>query len=144
MFNLPTADVSLSVFKSNLQRAAINSTSDWCIVCANGADRGCGTCENPALASAAAAAIAEENGSGNGKLTLVEAGVIGAAVTAATFIALFAALVFLGIISVGRKSTRGAGNKFETVGGDCIDLMKSLILMNKKISIGLVNGETGS
>ena len=132
MFNLPTADVSLSVFKSNLQRAAINSTSDWCIVCANGADRGCGTCENPALASAAAAAIAEENGSGNGKLTLAEAGVIGAAVTAATFIALFAALVFLGIISVGRKSTRGAGNKFETVGGDCIDLMKSLILNEQK------------
>ena len=128
MFNLPTADVSLSVFKSNLQRAAINSTSDWCIVCANGADRGCGTCENPALASAAAATIAEENGSRNGsKLTLAEAGVIGAAVTAATFIALFGALVFLGIISVGRKSTRGAGNKFETVGGDCLCRLGLLI-----------------
>ena len=54
-----SGDIPLSLFKSELEFAAINTTADWCIACANSQVRGCATCDNQALAQAAAAEMAE-------------------------------------------------------------------------------------
>lgn len=102
-----SGDVPLSLFKSKLQFSAVNTTADWCIVCANSQDRGCGTCDNPALASAAASA----NASGHHHtLSPAAAGVVGAAVTAAVFLLVLIALGYMGLVSVGKKSRSGAAH----------------------------------
>ena len=86
--------------KSELEFAAINTTADWCIACANSQDRGCATCDNQALAQAAAAELAGHHHT----LSPAAAGVVGAAVTAVVFLLALMALGWLGLVSFGRKS----------------------------------------
>lgn len=93
-----SGDVPLSLFKSKFSPVTINSTAQWCQVCNNNADRGCGTCNSPALASAAAAF---EAGVGRHKLSPPVAGVIGAAVTAAVFLLALGALAACGWLKFG-------------------------------------------
>lgn len=95
-----SGDIPLSLFKSELEFAAINTTADWCIACANSQDRGCATCDNQALAQAAAAEMAGHHHT----LSPAAAGVVGAAVTAAVFLLALMALGWLGLVSFGRKS----------------------------------------
>ncbi|KAL5483060.1 hypothetical protein ACEPAI_8289 [Sanghuangporus weigelae] len=101
-FNLfgESGDVPLSLFKSKLQPAVINSTADWCTICNNNADRGCA-----ALAAAASAAVKEEN---DGRLSPAAAGAVGAAVTIGAFAAALVLLAFLGLLSIGPKARRRA------------------------------------
>ncbi|KAH8110498.1 phosphoglycerate mutase-like protein [Phellopilus nigrolimitatus] len=102
MFGQP-GDVPLSLFKSKLQFAAVNSTAEWCVVCSNNADRGCGTCNSPVLAAAAASAEAGHHHA----LSPAAAGVVGAAVTVAAFLIALGSLMALGLLSVGRKARKG-------------------------------------
>ncbi|EJD08255.1 phosphoglycerate mutase-like protein [Fomitiporia mediterranea MF3/22] len=101
-FNLfgQSGDVPLSLFKSKLQFAAINSTVDWCTVCNNNEDRGC-----VALATARATGAASEHH----RLTPAAAGAVGAAVTIGAFVAALGILAFLGLISFGRRPKSGHG-----------------------------------
>ena len=103
-----SGDIPLSPFKSKLEFAAINTTAEWCIVCSNTADRGCGTCNNPTLAAAAAA---EQAGVGHHKVSPPVAGVIGAAVTAAVFMLALALLTMCGLIKFGGTSRRSVRPK---------------------------------
>lgn len=96
-----SGDIPLSLFKSKLEFAAVNDTADWCIVCANSADRGCGTCDNPGLAAAAASSGHHE------RLSNAASGVIGAAVTAAAFFLALGLLFFFGVVSFTLKPKRG-------------------------------------
>lgn len=97
-----SGDIPLSLFKSKLQFAMVNTTADWCIACANSVDRGCATCDNPALAQQAESAASVHHHS----LSLAAAGAVGAAVTLATIAAALGALFFLGLISFGKRSSR--------------------------------------
>lgn len=119
-----SSDIPLSLFKSKLQFAAINTTAEWCIACANSQDRGCGTCDNPALASAAASAKTAVH---HHTLSPAAAGVVGAAVTAVVILLALIVLGFLGLVSVGRKARTGAVHSRV-----CKEFMKSLTtqLMN--------------
>lgn len=89
-----SGDVSLSFFKSQLQGATINSTSEWCQICSNTEDRGCA-----ALATAASDALASRHQD----LSPAAAGVVGAAVTAVVLLATLGALAFCGFLSFGRR-----------------------------------------
>ncbi|KAI5119299.1 hypothetical protein M0805_008214 [Coniferiporia weirii] len=98
-----SGDVPLSLFTSKLQPTTINMTADWCLVCSNNADRGCGTCNDPVLA---AAAVADQSVHVH-KLSPPAAGVIGAAVTAVVLLLALGALMACGFVSVGRNAKRG-------------------------------------
>ncbi|KAJ6620736.1 histidine phosphatase superfamily [Mycena sp. CBHHK59/15] len=78
-----SGDVPLSTFP-----AVINTTADWCTVCNNNKDRGCGAL---ALAASQASAAAP-----------VGAGFLGAGLTLAVVMAMFGVLAFLGMLSIGR------------------------------------------
>jgi prostatic aicd phosphatase len=78
------------------QPVAINTSADWCKVCGDNANRGCG-------ALALAASEAREHG-----ISRVGAGFVGAGVTIAIAAALLATLFFFGIIGLtrGKRHTR--------------------------------------
>jgi len=98
MFGQP-GDIPLSMFTSQLEKASINTTAQWCITCANSQDRGCGTCDNAAMAALASQAANEHHSA----LSNAAAGVIGAAVTAAVIIIALTIFSMLGCVSFGRK-----------------------------------------
>ncbi|THG95298.1 hypothetical protein EW145_g7984 [Phellinidium pouzarii] len=97
-------DVPLSLFTSKLAFSAVNTTAEWCVACANNADRGCGTCNSPVLAAAAAV---EQAGVGRHRLSPPAAGVIGAAVTAVVLLLALGAFTACGFVSFGKSAKRG-------------------------------------
>ncbi|KLO05866.1 hypothetical protein SCHPADRAFT_709816 [Schizopora paradoxa] len=98
MFGQP-GDIPLSMFTSQLEGAAVNTTAEWCVVCANSQDRGCGSCDNAATAALASQAANEHHPA----LSNAAAGVIGAAVTAAVIVIALTLFSMLGFISFGRR-----------------------------------------
>ncbi|KAF5360653.1 hypothetical protein D9756_004844 [Leucocoprinus leucothites] len=88
-------DVPLSTFVDRLSDVAINDTPEWCTVCQNSNDRGCGD-----LTLAAGQAIDSE------RLHPVGAGLLGAAMAVACMIILFLFAWFLGFIQCGKKTKR--------------------------------------
>ena len=125
-----SGDVPLSLFKSQLQPAAINSTADWCTVCNNNADRGCG-----ALAAAASSAVAEAN---DGRLSPAAAGAVGAAVTIGAFAAALGILAFLGLLAIGPKARRTRYHEGLVRVACIFDLMNLKLTKTK----ALIGGET--
>lgn len=102
-------DIPFSMFQSKLAFSAINSTAEWCVVCSNTEDRGCGTCNNPTLAAAAAT---EQAGTGHHHtVSPPVAGLIGAAVTAAVFVFALAALAACGLVNFGGAQRRWSRSK---------------------------------
>jgi len=97
-----SGDIPLSMFMDKLSFAAVNTTAEWCIICANSQDRGCGTCDNPALAAAAASASAPHHKT----LSPAAAGAVGAAVTLAVIFMAIASLAVLGLVSFGKGAKR--------------------------------------
>ena len=107
-------DIPLSLFKSNLEFAAINTTAEWCQICNNHIDRGCATCNNPqkqndtdsGLLLNVRRQITSLNPPHSGNLystrQIVEAGLSGSLVTIAIFV-----LVYLMI----NNDTRGKKSK---------------------------------
>ena len=71
----------------------MNTTAEWCSVCANTQDRGCG-----ALALAAAQAKTHQ------KISPVGAGFLGAGLTVAVLAMALGVLAFLGVLIFGRRS----------------------------------------
>ena len=85
------------------QPVAVNTTADWCSVCANTVNRGCA-----ALTAAAdqGAAVARP------EVSPVGAGFIGAGMTLAVVALMAGVLAFLGLLSVGKfrkRRSRSAG-----------------------------------
>jgi hypothetical protein len=78
------------------QPVAVNTTADWCNVCANTQDRGCG-----AIAAAAASARAQYRE--HHPISPVGAGFLGAGVTLACVAATLAMLAFMGLLTLGKQ-----------------------------------------
>jgi hypothetical protein len=94
-----TGDIPVSTFTNYLAPVAINSTADWCTVCSNTQDRGCG-----AIAAAASqAAIADRVHQPIGP---VGAGFLGAGLTLFVALCMLAMLYFLGVMSIGKKRSQ--------------------------------------
>ncbi|PBK78349.1 phosphoglycerate mutase-like protein [Armillaria solidipes] len=94
-----TGDVPLSTFVNYLSPAAVNTTADWCKVCGNTQDRGCGALALAASEASAAARV-------NQRISPVGAGFLGAGLTLAVCLAMLGVLVFLGFLTVGKGRSR--------------------------------------
>ncbi|KIK59269.1 hypothetical protein GYMLUDRAFT_169798 [Collybiopsis luxurians FD-317 M1] len=95
-----TGDIPVSTFTNYLAPVAINSTADWCKVCSNTQDRGCG-----AIAAAASQAAASQAAAANRvhqPISPVGAGFLGAGLTLFVALCMLGMLFFLGMLSVGR------------------------------------------
>ncbi|KAF9267593.1 phosphoglycerate mutase-like protein [Marasmius fiardii PR-910] len=91
--NNSAGEIPLQQLIDHLQPAAINSTADWCNVCGNTQDRGCG-----ALSLAAASTTHHQ------KISPVGAGFLGAGLTIFVALVMLSVLYFLGLIAFGKKS----------------------------------------
>ncbi|KAK0503448.1 histidine phosphatase superfamily [Armillaria luteobubalina] len=94
-----TGDVPLSTFVNYLSPAAVNTTADWCKVCGNTEDRGCGALALAASEASAAARV-------NQRISPVGAGFLGAGLTLAVCLAMLGVLIFLGFLTVGKGRSR--------------------------------------
>ncbi|KAF7299313.1 hypothetical protein MIND_00880300 [Mycena indigotica] len=93
-----SGDVTISALANHVNPALVNSTTQWCTACNNTQDRGCG-----ALAQAAAAALASAPAAHRHQpISPVGAGFLGAGLTVAVMLAMFAVLTFLGCLTIGR------------------------------------------
>ncbi|KAG8214787.1 histidine phosphatase superfamily [Butyriboletus roseoflavus] len=99
-----TGDVPLSVFIDAVAPYAVNTTADWCNVCQNSQDRGCG---------ALALAAQQAHSAALSPISLVGAGFLGAGLTLAVAILSVATLAFLRLLSFGKKP-----RKWQTAAGD--------------------------
>ncbi|KAI0049391.1 phosphoglycerate mutase-like protein [Auriscalpium vulgare] len=95
------SDVPLSTFMNTLAPAAVNTTAQWCGVCGNSQDRGCGL-----LAQASAAAKPDQ------PISPVGAGFLGAG------LALVVALLVLGVLTLLGMLTFGKGKRARKIQGE--------------------------
>ncbi|KAI0073495.1 phosphoglycerate mutase-like protein [Panus rudis PR-1116 ss-1] len=95
----------LSTFLNTFQPAAINGTLPWCHVCGQTKDRGCAALLSSSSSSNASAALGSSKGD---KISPVGAGFLGAGLTAAVFLAALGVLLFLGVLSFGKRSKRSS------------------------------------
>ncbi|KAJ3711719.1 histidine phosphatase superfamily [Lentinula raphanica] len=107
-----TGDIPVSTFTNLLAPVAINSTADWCQVCSNSQDRGCG-----AIAAAASQAAAADRV--HQPISPVGAGFLGAGLTLFVALCMLGMLLFLGVLSLGkgkrsRYSQRSASRSSES------------------------------
>ncbi|KDQ62176.1 hypothetical protein JAAARDRAFT_30078 [Jaapia argillacea MUCL 33604] len=86
-------DIPLNQFISTMSPVSINTTEQWCAVCANTVDRGC-------AAYVVATPMAQVSHQG---ISPVGAGFLGAGITLAVALAMIAVLAFLGLIAFGRR-----------------------------------------
>ncbi|KAF9220493.1 phosphoglycerate mutase-like protein [Gyrodon lividus] len=107
-----TGDVPLSAFIDAVAPSAVNTTADWCSICQNSQDRGCGALTLAAQQGRSAALS---------PISLVGAGFLGAGLTIVVVALSFAALVFLGLLSLGKVSKRRHGRGED----DEVELQKS-------------------
>lgn len=96
-------DAPMSAFFQAFEPAAVNSTLQWCHVCGQNTDRGCGQ-----LLSAANSSAAPAMSSHHDRISPVGAGFLGAGLTLAVMAMLLAALLFLGLLSFGRRMRSGS------------------------------------
>ncbi len=76
----------------------MNTTAQWCVICANSQDRGCGTCDNAVATALASQASIERHPA----LSNAAAGVVNAAVAAAVILIALILFSMLGCVSFGR------------------------------------------
>lgn len=92
-------DVPLSTFVSTFEPVAINTTLEWCNACGQTTARGCAALLNATAHTAAAPAHHD-------RISPVGAGFLGAGLTFAVYTMLLAALVFMGLLTFGRRRHR--------------------------------------
>ncbi|KAE9407397.1 phosphoglycerate mutase-like protein [Gymnopus androsaceus JB14] len=96
-----TGDIPMSTFTNFFAPVSVNTTADWCTVCSNTQDRGCG-----AIAAAASqAAIADRVHQPIGP---VGAGFLGAGLTLFVALCMLGMLYFLGALTLGRGRSRNS------------------------------------
>ena len=98
-------DAPMSAFISAFEPAAINTTLQWCTICGQKTDRGCGALLAASSSSPTAAA------SHHDRISPVGAGFLGAGLTLAVMAMLLAALLFLGFLSFGRRSSKSGSQR---------------------------------
>jgi len=98
-----TGDVPISALADHVNSALINSTSQWCTVCNNTQDRGCG-----AIAQAATQAALAANVGHHQRISPVGAGFLGAGLTLVVVLGMFGVLAFLGLLTIGRGKRAGS------------------------------------
>ncbi|KAG2144189.1 histidine phosphatase superfamily [Suillus bovinus] len=86
-----TGDVPLSAFIDAMAPVAVNTTANWCSVCANTQDMPC---------SALALATAQGEAAARPKISSAGAGVLGAGLTLAVVILMGITLAFLGLMTI--------------------------------------------
>jgi hypothetical protein len=79
------------------QPVAVNTTADWCTICANTEDRGC---------AALTLATAQGEAAARPKISPVGAGFLGAGLTLAVVALMAGTLAFLGLLTVGKLRNR--------------------------------------
>jgi prostatic aicd phosphatase len=102
-------DVPLSTFLSVMEPAAVNTTLQWCQVCGQTSDRGCGALL--AGANSSGSSSAPSVAAHHDKISPVGAGFLGAGLTAAVIGMLLAALVFTGFVSFGRRARKTSSSQ---------------------------------
>ncbi|KAH7885139.1 histidine phosphatase superfamily [Phlebopus sp. FC_14] len=107
-----TGDVPLSTFVDAMASAAVNTTADWCSVCQNSQDRGCGAL-TLAAEQARSAALSP--------ISPVGAGFLGAGLTLAVLALSLGTLAFLGLLTIGKMPRR----RFKGSEDDEVELSKS-------------------
>lgn len=92
-----TGDVPLSAFIDAMAPVAVNTTADWCSVCATTQDLPC---------SPLALATAQGEATVRPKISPAGAGVLGAGLTLAVVVLMGITLVFLGLLTIGKFGRR--------------------------------------
>ena len=100
------ADVPLSTFVNAFTPAGVNTTLEWCNVCGQTQERGCA-----ALFAGNGTASVAALGGHHERISPVGAGFLGAGLTVAVFGLVAAVLVFLGLLTVGRKGRKATKGK---------------------------------
>nr|GAT43805.1 predicted protein [Mycena chlorophos] len=101
-------DVTISALANHVNSALVNTTAQWCTVCNNTQDRGCGALTEAANAALASASASSSSGHGHQRISPVGAGFLGAGLAVAVMLAMFGMLAFLGCLVVGRGKRRKA------------------------------------
>lgn len=122
--NVRALNLSLRIISHHLQPALVNSTAQWCAVCNNKQDRGCGALAAAASQASAAAANANIR---HQPISPVGAGFLGAGLTLAVVLAMFAVLAFLGLLTVGRGRSKKTGSTHSAVISVVLSACKGLI-----------------
>ncbi|KAH7870356.1 histidine phosphatase superfamily [Lentinula edodes] len=99
-----SGDIPVSTFTNYLAPVAINSTADWCTVCSNTQDRGCGAIS----AAASQAAIADQV---HQPISPVGAGFLGAGLALFVALCMLGTLFFIGVLSLGQRKGRTRHNQ---------------------------------
>ncbi|KAL0960870.1 hypothetical protein HGRIS_005885 [Hohenbuehelia grisea] len=94
-----SGDIPLSTFVDAMTPAAINSTTEWCQICNNNKDRGCG-------AIAAAMTVGAQSNHIHQRIGPVGSGFLGAGLTIVVIASMLGVLAFLGLLTVGKASKR--------------------------------------
>ncbi|KAJ6511981.1 histidine phosphatase superfamily [Mycena vitilis] len=111
-----SGDMPLSTLADHVNPALVNTTAAWCKVCNNSQDRGCGALA--LAASQASAAASKANVAHHQKISPVGAGFLGAGLTLAVVLAMFAVLAFLGMLTVGRGRSKKAPSTHSPTNSD--------------------------
>jgi len=99
-----TGDVPLAQFLNTLAPPAVNTTAQWCTVCANNVSRGCG--EIAAAAAQASAAVQSADARPHQRISPVGAGFLGAGLTLAVALAALVVLALFGFLAFGGRRPR--------------------------------------
>lgn len=92
-------DVPLSTFLSVMEPVAVNTTLQWCNVCAQTSARGCAALLGAANSSTSTAAVATHHD----RISPVGAGFLGAGLTFAVYSMLLGVLALMGLLAFGRR-----------------------------------------
>jgi prostatic aicd phosphatase len=92
-----TGDVPLSTFISAFEPTAVNTTLQWCNVCNQTVDRGCGALLSAAGSSTGASPAHHD------KISPVGAGFLGAGLALAVVLMVLGAAFGLGLLSFGKR-----------------------------------------
>ncbi|KAF5381224.1 hypothetical protein D9757_007845 [Collybiopsis confluens] len=96
-----TGDIPVSMLTNYLSPVAINSTADWCTVCSNTQDRGCGAIAAAATQAALASRVHQP-------ISPVGAGFLGAGLVLFVALCLFGMMAFLGCLTFGKRARRSS------------------------------------
>ncbi|KDQ50369.1 hypothetical protein JAAARDRAFT_211778 [Jaapia argillacea MUCL 33604] len=112
-----TGDVPLSEFISTMSPAAINTTEEWCNVCANTVDRGC---------AAYYTTMPMTSATTHQKISPVGAGFLGAGLTLAVALATIGVLAYFGFATFGPKARKAkVGLARQASEGDSVGEVKA-------------------
>lgn len=101
-------DAPLSTFLSVMEPVAVNTTLEWCNVCAQKTARGCDALLGAGNSSSSSTTAVSSH---HNRISPVGAGFLGAGLTFAVYSMLLGVLVFIGLLSFGRRRHRSGSER---------------------------------